>query len=52
MKTVKMETTEGIDIAWHLEGDEVVMDRSNVPLDEETFDTIWPGWMFEKTPKR
>lgn len=50
--TPKIEWTEGVDMAWHLEGDGIVIDRWNVggepvPFDQETFDMVWPSWMLD-----
>lgn len=45
--TIQMKCTPGIDIEYHVENGEMVIDKSNVPLMEETKDLLCPKWMRE-----
>lgn len=46
MQYIKMTTTVGVDVAWHIgpSGD-VVIDRSNIPVTEELKGLVCPGWV-------
>lgn len=47
-KPIKRKVVVGIDISWELDGD-AIMVKSSVPLDEETFDLLFPRWTMPTT---
>lgn len=46
-RAVTLQCTPGIDIEYHVENGEMVIDKSNVPLTKETKDSLCPQWMRE-----
>lgn len=43
---VEMKTEIGIDVSWDIVGDEIVVE-SNVLLDREKFNVLFPEWIFD-----
>lgn len=44
---VHLQTTPGLQVEWHVNGDTLVIDKSNVPITDELVDTIFPQWVQE-----
>ena len=48
METITLDTVKGVDIAWHIDEDGVlVIDHSTIPLTDEMLEHICPSWIRE-----